>query len=117
MDARPQLARSGEDLAAALYRRAGFEIVSRNHRTRYGELDLIARKGRLLVFCEVKTRRTDRWGAPAEAVGWDKQRRLRQLATEWLAQHRPGRVEIRFDVVSVLVGDGAPEVQHIPAAF
>lgn len=117
MDARPQLGRSGEDLAADLYRRAGFEIVDRNHRTRYGELDLIARKGDLLVFCEVKTRRTDRWGAPAEAVGWDKQRRLRQLAADWLSRHRPGRAEIRFDVVSVLIGDGAPRVQHIPAAF
>lgn len=117
MDARPRLGQSGEDLAAELYRRAGFDIVCRNHRTRTGELDLVARKGALLVFCEVKTRRTDRWGAPAEAVGWDKQRRLRHLAAEWLSQHRPGPVEVRFDVVSVVVRNGAPEIQHIPAAF
>lgn len=117
MDARPVLGKSGEDLAADLYRRAGFDIVGRNHRTKAGELDLIVRKDRLLVFCEVKTRRSDRWGAPAEAVGRDKQRRLRLLAAEWLAQHRPGAVEVRFDVVSIVARGGRSEVAHIPDAF
>src|SRR5919106_435525 len=75
MDARPELGRRGEDLAESVYRRLGFDIVQRNYRCRQGEIDLIARRGRVLVFCEVKTRRTDMWGTPAEAVGFRKQAR------------------------------------------
>lgn len=117
MDARPALGRSGEDAAVQLLEDKGFTIVERNFRCRAGELDVIARNGRTLVFCEVKTRRTDRWGDPSEAVGWRKQQRLRQLAALWLQAHRPGRVEVRFDVVSVIVGDRDVYVTHIPDAF
>jgi putative endonuclease len=92
----------GEERAAAWYRRHGYEIVCRNWRCRLGEIDLIARRGRLLVVCEVKARRTDAFGAPALAVGAAKQQRLRRLAAAWLADHRTGRnVEVRFDVVAV----------------
>ena len=72
---------------------------------------------RLLVFCEVKARRDDRFGAPAEAVDRTKQMRLKRLAARWLADHRPGAVDIRFDVVSVIVRDGRCELTHIPDAF
>lgn len=77
----------------------------------------MARRGRLLVFCEVKTRRTDRWGLPAEAVAWGKQQRLRRLAAQWVSEHRPGDVEIRFDVVSIVVEGARARVTLIPAAF
>ena len=117
MDHRPLLGRSGEDAAAALYGRLGCRIVERNFRTRSGEVDLIARKGKVVIFCEVKTRRTSRWGLPAEAVDPRKQARLRRLAGEWLSSRRPGRVEVRFDVVSVIVADSGLEVTHLPDAF
>jgi putative endonuclease len=117
MDARPQLGRRGEDLAESVFRRLGFDIVQRNYRCKHGEIDLIARRGRVLVFCEVKTRKTDMWGTPAEAVGLRKQSRLRQLAAVWLAGHAVGRVQVRFDVVSVIVRPDRSEVTHIPDAF
>ena len=96
----------GEERAAAWYRARGFEIVCRNWRCPIGEIDLIARRGRLLVICEVKARRSDAFGIPALAVGAAKQRRLRRLAAAWLAGYRSGRnVEVRFDVVAVTGDD------------
>jgi putative endonuclease len=92
----------GEELAAAWYRARGYEIVCRNWRCSVGEIDLIARRGRVLVVCEVKARRSDAFGIPALAVGATKQQRLRRLAAAWLASNRSGRqVEVRFDVVAV----------------
>jgi putative endonuclease len=117
MDARSGLGRQGEDLAESVFLRLGFDVVQRNYRCKHGEIDLIARRGRMLVFCEVKTRRTDMWGMPAEAVGPRKQFRLRRLATAWLAEHAVGRVQVRFDVVSVIVRPERSEVTHIPDAF
>jgi putative endonuclease len=117
MDQRPLLGRNGEDLAADLYERLGFDIVERNYRCPAGEIDVIAAKGRMVVFCEVKTRRTNRWGEPSEAVDRVKQARLRRLAAIWLKDRRPGRVEVRFDVVSVIVADGRAEVTHLAEAF
>jgi len=77
--------------------------VERNWRCRDGELDLVVRKARTLVFCEVKTRRSLSFGSPAEAVTAAKRARIRRLAARWLAERSvgvPGR--IRFDVVAVL---------------
>lgn len=117
MSARADLGRDGEDAAERLYRRLGFRILERNFRCKAGEVDLVARKGPLLVFCEVKSRRTDRWGDPSENVGFAKQARLRRLAAAWLGARRPGAVDIRFDVVSVIVRRGRIYVRHIPDAF
>lgn len=114
---RSALGRSGEDLAVAMYLRAGYRVLDRNYRVPEGEIDVIARRGANVVFCEVKTRRTDHWGAPVEAVAWKKQARLRRLAACWLQDRRPGAVEIRFDVVSVVLRDGRPELTHFPDAF
>jgi putative endonuclease len=99
------LGKSGEDLAAAWYRRRGYGVLDRNWRCSTGEIDLVARRDHLLVVVEVKTRRTDAYGVPALAVTAAKQQRLRRLAARWLAEHRVGRrVDVRFDVASV-VGD------------
>ncbi len=111
------LGRAGERLAVDLYLRGGFSIADRNYRSSGGEIDVVARKGKLLVFCEVKTRHSDRWGLPAEAVAWGKQQRLRRLAAQWMSEHRPGDVEVRFDVVSIVVEGGRARPTLIPAAF
>ena len=117
MHARSQLGRRGEDAACDLYRRLGFQVVERNYRSGRGEVDVVARRGDTLVFCEVKTRRSDGWGIPAEAVDHSKQARLRRLAAAWLAERRPGFVDVRFDVVSVIVRGDRLDVTHVPDAF
>jgi putative endonuclease len=111
------LGASGEEVAARLLEKDGFVIVDRNWRVPEGEVDLIARRGDLVVFCEVKTRRTDMWGDPSEAVAVVKQVRLKRLAARWMREKRPGPVAVRFDVFSVIVRDGPTEVRHIADAF
>ena len=97
-----ELGQAGEDLAAAWYRQRGYRVLDRNWRCAIGEIDLVARKGRMLVVAEVKTRRTDTYGVPAHAVTAAKQQRIRRLAVAWLADNRMrGRIDVRFDVVSV----------------
>lgn len=96
----------GEARAAAWYRTAGYEVLAQNWRCGDGELDLVCRRGTTVVVCEVKARRSVAFGHPAEAVTATKRRRIRRLATQWLAEHRPlcpsGPVTVRFDVASVL---------------
>ena len=100
-DPRRALGAHGEALAAAWYEQRGFEVIDRNWRRREGEIDLIVRRDRTLVFCEVKTRSSDRFGAPFEAVTRQKQLRLRRLAAIWLTEHRVAAADLRFDVASV----------------
>jgi putative endonuclease len=113
--ARRALGARGEDVAAEWYVRQGYEVVARNWRCRDGELDLVVRMGRTYVFCEVKTRTTDRFGAPVEAVTRNKQVRIRRLAARWLQEGANGPAkDIRFDVVSVL---GPQAVEVLEGAF
>jgi putative endonuclease len=107
----------GERLAATHLTSAGMVLLDRNWRTAAGEIDLIARDGDSLVFIEVKTRRGTAFGNPAEAVGDAKTRRLRALATQWLAASGLRSRSIRFDVVTVLLGPGGPAVTHLRDAF
>jgi len=117
-DSRRTLGAAGEELTAAWYRDAGYEILARNWRCDSGELDLVVCRDGVVVFCEVKTRRGDTFGAPFEAVTASKQRRLRVLAARWLGEHRPRRVGIRFDVASVDARRGyRPVVDVIEGAF
>jgi putative endonuclease len=117
MDARARLGRSGEDLAAAYYRRRGYDVLDRNYRCAGGELDLVLRRGRVVVFCEVKTRSGDRYGTPIEAVHPLKQQRIRRAAANWLVARRPGRIDVRFDVFSAMVRNGRIEIGWFPDAF
>ncbi|MGH9264567.1 MAG: YraN family protein [Acidimicrobiales bacterium] len=102
--ARRALGAQGEEAVAAWYQARGYEVVERNWRCRAGELDLILRRGRTFVFCEVKTRTSDAFGAPVEAITRDKQVRLRHLAARWLEDSPMRPTDIRFDVASVLAG-------------
>lgn len=111
---RRRLGIGGESLAARWYEDRGYQILARNWRCKDGELDLVVRRDRLVAFCEVKTRSSAKYGTPALAVGFEKQRRLRRLAGAFLAAHgRFGATDLRFDVAAV-VGD---EVDVIEAAF
>ena len=112
--ARRALGASGEELVVGWYEARGYRVVDRNWRCPRGELDIVACRGALVVFCEVKTRTSDAFGVPAEAVTRTKQARLRRLGAQWLQQAGGRGVgEIRFDVASVLAGD----VEVIEAAF
>ncbi len=93
--------RWGEELAAAHYRRLGYEVIDRNWRSPTGELDIVVRTGSTVVFSEVKARRTDDFGPAASAVTVAKQRRIRQLAVEWLRAHDLRPESVRFDVVAI----------------
>ena len=110
----------GELAAADCLRRKGYEILERNYRSRYGEIDLIARDGDYLVFVEVKTRGSRSVSLPREAVGRAKQSKLIRTALLYLSSH-PGALQPRFDVVEVFT-DGTDAcrvraVRHLPDAF
>jgi putative endonuclease len=108
----------GERLAVRHLVDAGLVVLDRNWRCAAGEIDIIARDGDVLVFCEVKTRRGPGFGTPAEAVDRRKTTRLRRLAAQWLAEARLRPVDVRFDVVSVVTPRrGAPQVEHVRGAF
>ncbi|HIG24344.1 MAG TPA: YraN family protein [Acidimicrobiia bacterium] len=109
------LGKWGENRAERFYRSEGFRTLGRNWRCPEGEIDLILVKGSLVVFCEVKTRRSLRFGHPAEAVGAQRQRRLRHAAMVW--RQGPGRRwakgNMRFDVVAIFPG----HLERIEGAF
>ena len=138
MHAKDALGRYGEDVAVRHLLDAGWQVLERNWRCRVGEIDIVARDGGVLVFCEVKTRSSALFGVPAEAVRPAKVRRIRALACHWLADRRreagagdsgrgldscaladlSGDVELRFDVLSVLCpSQQATQVEHLRGAF
>jgi putative endonuclease len=122
--ARRRTGEIAEDLVAHRLTAAGWEIVERNARTRYGELDIVARDGDTLVFVEVKGGRADTSFGPEKpilSIDFRKQRRVRHLATAWISERReqPFYKEIRFDAVGVTLDrQGRPvDVDYIKGAF
>lgn len=107
----------GEDSALRMLLAKGYELVERNYRTRYGEIDLILREGECLVFVEVKLRRGAAFGDPAEAVTPRKQETIRSIAEQYIVEREPDFEEARFDVIGIQEGAGTPEVRHIEGAF
>jgi putative endonuclease len=117
-DGRRVLGARGEALVVSRYLAEGYEVLDRNWRCRQGELDLVVLRDRILVFCEVKTRSSDRFGSPIEAITREKRQRIRVLAGRWLDEHKRVVREVRFDVASVLVrADGDAVVDIMEAAF
>jgi putative endonuclease len=117
-DTRDQFAQRGERAAEDFLRRAGLRAVVRRYRTPVGELDLVMRAGRTLVFVEVKTQSNDAWSDPALRVNVGKQRRLLRAVKWYLTHTRQPDAPCRFDVVTVLLPpSGSPRVTHFPDAF
>jgi putative endonuclease len=124
-DPRRRLGALGERLAREHLEARGFEIIDANFRTRLGELDVVARDARFLVFCEVKTRiRRGEFGGlgPFAAIGSRKRRRLRMMAREWLSArtiHGPRPPEIRFDAIGIEIAPSGRLVrlEHLEDAF
>ncbi|HEU4599227.1 MAG TPA: YraN family protein [Solirubrobacterales bacterium] len=123
-EARRRTGRIAEDLVADRLAGRGWEIVERNARTRYGELDIVARDGRALVFIEVKAARAGTSYGPERpilSVDFRKQRRVRRLATAWMSERRdqPPCDEIRFDAVGVTLDRSgqAVNVDYVKGAF
>ena len=110
----------GEDLALAHLERLGYALVARNHRTRFGEIDLIVHDGTTLVFCEVKTRRAGS-GSPWDTLREPKQAQVRRMVRAYLAEvrDRPPARELRLDAIGVIIDARGRLVRldHIEAAF
>jgi putative endonuclease len=120
-DLRQHLGRVGERLALEHLERLGYRLVARNHRTRYGELDLIVCDDDTIVFVEVKARRAGAVAGALESVPPRKQRQVRRMAAAWLvdATDRPRARDLRFDVVAVTVDRHGALVRldHLEEAF
>ena len=120
-DPRHVLGRLGEQLALDHLQRLGYALVARNHRTRFGELDLVVAGENVLVFAEVKTRRSGRGAVPWDALDQRKQRQVRSMARAFLAEvsDRPGTRDIRFDAIGVIIDPRGRLValNHIEHAF
>lgn len=119
---REQLGARGEELAAAFLEARGYRIAARNWRPGTaelsGELDLVAVRGGVVAFVEVKTRRSEAFGGPFAAVTWSKQARIRALAAVFLRSAGLAARTVRFDVIGIVARVGQPPVvQHIPGAF
>ncbi len=109
----------GEEESARFLGKQGFAILDRNVRSRFGEIDLVARDGPTLVFVEVKARREGKGDPPEVGVTSGKQRRLGRLAQQYLKWKRLAEIRCRFDVVAITLDDEdrVKTIRHLPAAF
>ena len=112
-----RLGQYGEDSAAQFLENRGFQIIERNYRCPIGEIDIIARDGKWLVFIEVKTRSGGGYGHPLESITNQKLARMRTLANHWSHQNAVNSKHIRLDAVSVLVRNGRVLIEHLKQVF
>jgi len=107
----------GEAIALGFLRTQGLIIVETQYRYGRGEIDIIAREGEVLVFCEVKMRTSDRYGAPEYGVNRRKQAQVRKIAEAYLYEHEIRDQICRFDVVAIEVKGGRTEIRYLRNAF
>ncbi len=113
-----QRGKLGERTAKKFLKRHGLKFIAANFRSDRGEIDLICREKDCLVFVEVKTRSSEEWMRPAAAVDRERRRRLTRAALDYLRLLRNPPIKTRFDIVEVLLEDGAVrEVRHLPNTF
>ena len=109
-----ELGKIGEDIATCFLQDLGYEILVRNWRSNRVELDIVARQDSILIFCEVKTRRTASHGVPSDAITATKMQHIRTAALYWLTKNQTRHQGIRFDAISVIYCEGqSPTINHI----
>jgi putative endonuclease len=111
------LGKAGEEVAIQYLRQQGYQVLERNYRCRFGEIDLIARDGSTLAFIEVKTRRSQKFGPAAAAVTIEKQRHLIKVSQIYLTRKRQASELCRFDVVTVELDANTLHIELIKNAF
>jgi putative endonuclease len=110
--------RAGEDAAVSFLKKHGYKVIDRNFQNNYGEMDIIALDGDVLCFIEVKTRQSEIYGSPFEAVTRWKQRKLVRVAESYLKYKHIRDPKARFDVVGVVLGESeSPSIELIQGAF
>ncbi|MCX5857166.1 MAG: YraN family protein [Deltaproteobacteria bacterium] len=114
---RIRMGKLGEDLAVAYLQKAGYRILAQNYRCLYGEVDIIALDGDFIVFIEVKSRKSERFGQPQEAVGLEKQKKLSRISLHYLQQKRLENRNARFDVMAVKLLPDGTRIELIRNAF
>ena len=111
-----KLGKDGELIAFMLLQRDGYNVVHTNWKYQKAEVDIIAKKGSFLIFVEVKTRGSKKFGKPSDSIN-KKKISLYKTAAEGYLDRYPSEVEIRFDVINVIIGKEETEIEHIPNAF
>ncbi|MCM8814494.1 MAG: YraN family protein [Candidatus Omnitrophica bacterium] len=104
----------GEEIAVRFLKANGYRILDRNYRTKYGEIDIVAQKKKCIVFVEVKTRLSNEFGSPAEAVDERKLFRIASVANQYIQKERLDDFSFRFEVVSVTKQNNSWHCEIIP---
>lgn len=109
----------GEELAANHIKNEGYNILERNYRTKLGELDIIARDQNIIIFIEVKTRTSNAYGTPSEAVNYKKQQTIRKLSQQYIKHKKLDNscLGYRFDVIEVKLAGKKYKIDHMENAF
>ena len=108
---------AAEQAAARFLKKQGLPLIEHNYRCRFGEIDLIARDGPMLIFVEVRCRQSKRFGSAAESVNWRKQQRLIAAASHYLATVQGAELRCRFDVIEASACNGGFDINWLQNAF
>lgn len=111
------LGKKGEEAAVDLLKEQGYKIITKNYKTKLGEIDIVAYDRDTVCFVEVKTRRCDRFGFPQEAVSTSKQRQIAKCALMFLKEKNLLNKKARFDVISVMHSEGVSKLDLVKDAF
>ena len=114
---KPGLGKEGEKRACAFLKKRGYRVLDKNYRAPYGEVDIVAARGPLLVFCEVKARTAGGMEEALEAVDEEKQGRIGKVAEHYLAVKNPKVNQCRFDVIALLKNGSEWTIEHVEDAF
>ena len=117
LNQRQTYGRESESIAVKQLKKQGYKIVEQNYRSKLGEIDIIAKDKKTLVFVEVKARRSDRYGSPKWAITPKKKRQMSKVALYYLKVTKQTNVKARFDVVTICSLDGKPQIDVIKNAF
>jgi putative endonuclease len=117
LNKRQQFGKKNEALAAKTLKKMGYKIIEQNYQNKIGEIDIIAKDGKTIVFVEVKARKSGKYGNPKSAVNHAKQRKISMVALYYLKANEKMHSKARFDVVAIKAGEGVHEIEVIKNAF